>query len=277
MSTATLAADFINRMRLFLSKRYYRWIYDRIYFSHWLTRDLHFFNLGLSPVDSEIKAIPWLAGEQSQAQSYLEVVKAFRRHLPDRSPERLLEVSTGLGGGMLLLANCFPSTVLFGIDFSPNSIRRTRNLVADAQLVLANAHRIPFSEASFSLLLNVESLHALDAPVFFQEAGRLVADEGLLVIVDFKDMSAVELMPWLESNARSTGFRIVEFRILSHEVLQSADADTRRRALLERRIPFAFKSLVNEMTAGPGSELRRQYESDEKTYFLCAMQRLHRA
>lgn len=263
----------LNQLRLALNRWFRRFFYNHIYYSDWLTGDLRFFNLGVVPVDTGIVSNLPVQDEQHQAQVYVEAVKAFRRHGADPSPARVLEVSTGLGGGLLVLSNSFPDAKLFGIDYAQAAVRRSRRTLPGAALAVADARAAPFKDLSFALIVNVESFHAVDAGRFFSEARRLLTDDGLLVIIDFRKAPVDGLKHWITGQADASAMTIVEFLDLTPNAIASARSDAPRRERLLKRIPWPFRKLAHEMTAGEGSELLQQYLSGEKTYFLCALKK----
>jgi len=259
----------LNQIRLALNRQFRRFFYNHIYYSDWLTRDLHFFNLGVVPVDASIVSTLPFPDEQHQAQVYVEAIKAFRRHSNNPTPARVLEVSIGLGGGLGVLGQCFPTADIFGLDYARASIRRSRRTQPGAALVVADAQTAPFKDRSFSLMVNVESFHALNAGMFFSEAKRILTADGLLVIIDFRKAPVDRLQHWITEQAEAAGMIVAEFLDLTQNAIASARSDAPRRNRLLQRIPFPFKKLAYEMTAGEGSDLLQQYLDGEKTYFLC--------
>lgn len=260
-----------NHLRIIISKRFNRFFYDYIYYSTWLTKNLKFFNLGITPVDTEIESNHFVVGEKHQAQVYFEVIKAYQRHASHQTPDKVLEISVGLGGGLQLLAHSFPNAQLFGLDYSKTSARRTQQLVPQASLLVADAHFVPLISQHFALLVNVESLHALKMQDFFQEARRLLQVDGLLIIIDFRKGRIHELHNRLAYEAQLAHLEMLEFTDLTERVLASSLIDNARRKQLKHRVPLPFRKWVNEMTAAEGSVIRKQYEAGEKTYFLCVL------
>lgn len=263
----------LNQLRLALNTQFRRFFYNRIYYSDWLTGHLRFFNLGVAPVDTDIVSTLPVQDEQHQAQVYVEAIKTFARHSSNPAPARILEVSTGLGGGLLVLSHRFPAAEIFGLDYAQAAIRRSRRTLPGAILVVADAQAAPFSDRSFPLIVNVESFHALNAVTFLTEAKRLLSDDGLLVLIDFRKAPVEPLRHWLGEQADAAGMTIVEFIDLTRNAIASARADTPRRDRLLKRIPPPFRKLAHEMTAGEGSDLLQQYLNGEKTYFLCALKK----
>lgn len=260
--------EWLNDRRLALNKNFRRFFYNQIYYGKWLTRGLYFFNLGVTPINPEIAAWATVAKEKHQAQVYYEAIKSYLRHASVTLPERVLEVSTGLGGGLLILSRFFPEAKIFGLDYSTLSIQRSKKAFDSSFLTVADAHSPPYRDSSFDLIVNVESLHALQIQQFLSEARRILVRNGLLVIVDFRMVPTHHLYPWLQAQAAEAGLEVLEYLDMTQNAIQSSREDTDRRKLLVGRVPFFFRNLVNEMTAGEGSALRQQYESGAKTYFL---------
>jgi ubiquinone/menaquinone biosynthesis C-methylase UbiE len=258
----------LNACRLALNKHFRRFLYNKIYYGNRLTRGLNFFNLGVSPIDPELAVFDEFSGEQHQAQVYFEAVKCFRRHALKQHPERVLEVSTGLGGGLLVLSKFFPDSEIFGLDYSITSIARSRRVLATSSLVVADAQLPPFRNGSFGFIVNVESFHALRVNDFLREARRILLPDGLIVIVDFRMGTANDLRCWLAAQASAVNLDLIEFSDLTNNAIQSCQDDQVRRNLLAARLPFFLRGIVNEMTAGEGADLRNQYETGAKTYFM---------
>lgn len=140
---------------------------------------------------------------------------------------------------------------------------------------MADAHLLPYRDNGFQLIINVESLHALQIQQFLSEARRILVRDGLLVIVDFRMVPTHHLYQWLQAQAADAGLELLEYLDMTQNAIQSSREDMARRELLVGRVPFFFQNLVNEMTAGDGSALRQQYESGAKTYFYVRCDRFN--
>jgi SAM-dependent methyltransferase len=265
-----MLSEALNRLRTFLSRRHLRFFYDHIYYSGWISRDRNFFNSGISPVDAEIRGLDFVQGEEDQAQTYYEAVKAYRRWRPAAEPRRILELGVGLGGGIPVIKAFFPESDFFGLDLSVASVRRSSRHARNA-LAVANCLRAPFRDGAFDLIVWVEASQALELPGLLEEPRRLLAPGGLLVIVDFRKMASGALEALLRESARQVGLAVLEYANITHRLLEARRMKSERNVRLEQRVVFPLRSVVREMTAAEGSERYAQYERGQRTYYICVL------
>ncbi len=93
----------------------------------------------------------------------------------------VLEVGCGRGGGGAYVAEHFRVSRLTGLDFSGAAIRFARAHHADPRLrfVRGDAENLPFPDAWFDAVLNVESSHCYpDVPRFTSEVARVLRPGG---------------------------------------------------------------------------------------------------
>ena len=92
------------------------------------------------------------------------------------APRRILEVGTGTGSGAAIIHARFPDAELTGVDLSEEMIKRARAHLPDATFQVADAAALPFPDASFDLVVQ------LNVPVYFPELARVVAPGGCVLI-----------------------------------------------------------------------------------------------
>ena len=103
--------------------------------------------------------------------------------------DRVLEVGSGPGMGIELLAERAEGGVVVGIDLSPAMVDLARARIADlasrgrAQVHVAAAERLPFADGSFAKALAVHVAQFWPAPEpALAEVRRVLADGGTLVL-----------------------------------------------------------------------------------------------
>ena len=99
----------------------------------------------------------------------------------DAPPRRVLDVGTGTGAALALVAGRFPDAELVGVDLAPSMLAEARrvlpaDVLARARLELADAAALPFAESEFDL---VTLQNAIPFPA---ELGRVVAPGGTVVV-----------------------------------------------------------------------------------------------
>lgn len=101
----------------------------------------------------------------------------------------LLDVSSGTGRELAGIARRFPAAHLVGVDISPGMMRLgRRNLQragVDAWLALADAHTLPFPDATFHGVMHVGGLNGFtDKRLALAEMFRVARPGAPVVVVD---------------------------------------------------------------------------------------------
>jgi SAM-dependent methyltransferase len=124
--------------------------------------------------------------EGSFREGYLPLVEAA-----SMAPgERLLDVGIGSGADLPLLARAAPAGVeVWGVDLAPGMLRlgrdRARALGMAVRMLLADAHALPFPDASFDRVLHVGATNSFRDPRrAVAEMARVAKPGAPIVIVD---------------------------------------------------------------------------------------------
>ena len=110
----------------------------------------------------------------------------------------VLEVGSGRGGGAAFVAKYLRPKSMIGIDYADRSVRFCRRAYELPNLSFApgDAEHMPFDDASFDVVLNVESSHCYpDMARFVAEAARVLRPAGRLLFADMRHRSAMESRP----------------------------------------------------------------------------------
>jgi len=114
---------------------------------------------------------------------------ALRPHA-DGSPVRILEVGVGAGANMPLLARALPRGTageLWGVDYSRGMLRQAawRLRRTPVRLLLADAHALPFPDASFDRVFHVGGINGYrDIRRALTEMARVARPDTPIVVVD---------------------------------------------------------------------------------------------
>ncbi|MFC1945696.1 class I SAM-dependent methyltransferase [Chloroflexota bacterium] len=97
------------------------------------------------------------------------------------SGKRLLEVGCGAGLGLGYLADI--AAEVMGGDISEKNIRLARQHYGDrVKLLHLDAHKLPFPNSSYDIIISMEVIQYLDLPVFLEECRRVLKKGGALLL-----------------------------------------------------------------------------------------------
>lgn len=138
---------------------------------------------------------------QARARYALEpYLQPFAR-FEDARGKDVLEVGVGMGADHQEWARCKPRS-LTGVDLTPHAIEWTRARLAlhglESRLLVTDAERLPFRDASFDLVYSWGVIHhspATEAAV--REIRRVVRPGGCVRVMIYQRRSLVGAMLWL--------------------------------------------------------------------------------
>jgi SAM-dependent methyltransferase len=185
---------------------------------------------------------------------------------------RVLDVGCGRGGTVHVLTHFFSPRSVTGLDLSAAAIAFCRRVhrYPNVRFEEGDAENLPFADASFDVVTNVESSHGYpQVHSFYREVYRVLAPGGHFLYTDVMPVeSRQEGMAFLES----LGFRIERERDITANVLLSCDEIARTRVQ-------AFDSVSNDpelmanFLAVPGSGVYDALQQRIWTYNMAKMRK----
>ena len=199
----------------------------------------------------------------------------------------VLEVGCGRGGGTAFVFDRHGPRSMMGLDLARSAIARCRRQYERPGLtfVRGDAEALPFADARFDVVLNVESSHCYpDVPRFLYEVHRVLRPEGFLLLADvrsttLRERSGDTLMPRSDipqflSQLRDSPFTVIEQEDITANVLRALQLDSpRRRRLIENRVPAALQPHALAFSAVEGTPLYESYATGELTYLRLVLQK----
>jgi ubiquinone/menaquinone biosynthesis C-methylase UbiE len=189
----------------------------------------------------------------------------------DLAAKRVLDVGCGRGGTLAVVNQFFDAATKVGVDLSSHAIaycRRTHHL-ANTSFEQADAEQLPFSDASFDAVLNIESSHSyLDIDAFYREVKRVLAAGGYFL---YTDVFARERFDRQQERLRQMGFSIERERDITRNVLLSCRETAERRAQAFQ--PTRESSILDDFLSTPGSSVFQEMESGGAVYRILKMRR----
>ncbi len=252
-----------------LKKRAWRWWYR--YFERRLGEEqLWFLNYGLATPDDEIPSLhPEDEENRASIQLYHRVAAAI-----DLAGLAVLEVSCGRGGGALYLKGYLGPRLVIGLDQTETALAFCRRHRPDAALglVCGDALALPFPDASFDVLLNVEASHCYPSLTeFLSEARRVLRPNGHLLYADMRRNAECEA--W-RACLKDAGFEVVaEEELTEHVVRALTAAHDRKESLIRRIVPRFPRRLVRLFAATKGTATYRKLASGDLRYLRFVLHR----
>ncbi len=139
---------------------------------------------------------------------------------------RVLEVGSGRGGGAAYIARTFAPAEVVGADFSSTAVNRARRFHADVPRLtfqVGDAEALPFPDASFDVIVNIESSHCYaDVGAFAREVHRVLKPGGVFTWADMRNPA---MLPALERDFAVPGLEQVAETDLTAGVVAALDSN----------------------------------------------------
>jgi SAM-dependent methyltransferase len=243
-------------MRKRLWHRWYDFLARRYRDSDWT-----FMNYGFQDASvGYLKLEPADENDRSCIQLYNHVAGAV-----DLSNRRVLEVGSGRGGGCSFVARYLKPARVTGVDLAERAIAfcKNRYRIHGLDFQTGDAENLPFADAAFDAVVNVESSHCYpDLGQFFREVLR---SDGHFLYADLHERGT--LNEWRDS-LRASGLRIIRETDITPAVVRALDQDNERKsAVIDRLVPRVFRSSFYDFAGIRGSKIDRGFRSGSLAYF----------
>ena len=184
----------------------------------------------------------------------------------DLAGREVLEVGSGRGGGASFIARYHRPARITGADCSPQAVTRCQKrhaAVAHLAFTVGDVEQLPFPDASFDAVVNVESSHCYGhIEKFFAEAVRGLRPEGHFLYIDFRPAS--EVPAWHAALAAQPGWAQIAHEDITAAVADALQADdARKRQLIAEFIPPAFHHCFGEFAGLVGGQMDEGFRKRE--------------
>jgi SAM-dependent methyltransferase len=253
-----------------LRRLLWRWWYGRLA-RRYTGADWTFMNYGLVPPAGTAPTLdPADEPDRFCIQLYHRVTSAA-----PLAGKEVLEVGSGRGGGASFVARYHRPARVTGADFSPQAVAlcQKRHVgVANLSFVVGDAERLPFPDASFDAVVNVESSHCYGhVDRFFAEAARVLRPGGVFLYTDFR--AATDVPAWHAALA-APGWERIDFEDITAAVAAALEADdARKRRLIAEFIPPRFRHLFGEFAGLTGGQMHEGFRKRTILYHRFAFRK----
>jgi ubiquinone/menaquinone biosynthesis C-methylase UbiE len=241
-------------------------LWNRFYSIDW--GDTTTNNYGYAPADGDHP-------QRFQHQMYLQLLQRLREARDIKPGLKLLEVSCGRGGGLNAVLSEATEIDATGLDVAHSAVEFCRKAYGESdrlRFVQGSALELPFPDASFDAVLNVEASNDYpDRALFFREVARVLKPDGILLYADTMKQGRRQGM---EHELASAGFQ-GEFRDITNNVAEACRLDSpRRREVIRKHAPvlgrLLLKRQLHNYAAVEGSSKFDAFVQGRRTYLMTA-------
>lgn len=243
-----------------------KWVWKRLYnllSRSWPDADWRFMNYGYLPP-------PGQAGFALEARDEPDraFIGLYHQAVAGLAVEgsRVLEVGCGRGGGAAYVARYFRPASMVGLDYSPITLRRARRLNAGCaalQFRTGDAEALPFADASFDIVINIESSHCYaDMARFVSEVARVLKPGGWFCWADMRGTTQIDA---LDRSFDHPALMPVHEADITEGVVRALDVMNERKTARIARAPLLRRFLL-EFAGTRGSMLYQGFGSGHVHY-----------
>ena len=254
-----------------LNRRVWQGWYD-ILTSRYQKADWTFMNYGYSDPDPSAPRFALSASDEPNRyfiQLYHHVASAVS--LKGKS---VLEVGSGRGGGSSYIAREFGPSAVTGVDCSEKAITFCNQVHSFPTLKFApgDCESLPFPDGAIDAVVNVESSHCYPSMSgFLNEVARVLRPGGHLL---WADLRAGETSDDLRKLFEAAGFKVLQDRIITPNVLAALDQITeRKQEMIERNVPRLFRPLVSDFAGVRGTKVYDRFLTGTAVYYSFTLQK----
>jgi SAM-dependent methyltransferase len=166
----------------------------------------------------------WITPSDTRYRHHLNLVKRVLAGI-DLGGKAVLEIGCGRGGNCYYLSHYCQTRQVVGVDVCVSNLalaRQDRRLQG-VGLLAGDAQHLPFADASFDVVLNLESSHCYRQFLqFLSEVTRVLRRPGLFCFADLWNVDFLELdWPARECALENCSLEIVAEEDISEQVFQA--------------------------------------------------------
>ena len=186
----------------------------------------------------------------------------------------VLEVGSGRGGGSSYISRCLHPKSVVGLDFSRRAVDLCNQRFDDPRVsfTAGSAEAMPFADATFDVVVNVESSHCYQSmETFLSEVHRVLRPGGYFCTADFRP---TEGLAKLRRQLTSTPMRLIEDADITLNVRRSLDAaNADKRVLVDNIRPRVIRKPMRWFSAVDGTGIFEALHDGRTVYTRWILQK----
>ena len=184
------------------------------------------------------------------------------------SGKKILEVSSGHGGGASYITRTFHPQQYIAMDLNAEAVAysQKKHILPNLKFQQGDAMALPFADETFDVVINVEASHCYpDFARFLREVARVLKPGGCLLYADLRYPSGEE--EWMNDLFHTSALRVDSMRLINPEVVRGMELNTERyQAMVTQSLPKFLHPLAFDFAGVKGSRLYRDAVSGVLTY-----------
>lgn len=255
----------MRKLRKMKWKTFYGFLAWRFPTPEWV-----FMNYGY---DHPAEALP-LAPQDEGNRYFIQLYAHTLGQAGDAARRDVLEVGCGRGGGSEWIARTQGVKSMTGMDLAASAVAfcRANHRSPALTFTQGDAESLPFADATFDAVINVESCHHYPSPAaFFREVSRVLRPGGHFCVTTYWEEAQLERF---RRELAAAHLEVVGHTDITSYVVNALKAsDERKMALIRRHAPRYLRPMLKFFAAVEGSEIHRGLTEGRLTYVTYVMRK----
>ena len=240
------------------------------------TPEWAFMNYGFAPAAGTLGTTPTLGLSDEPDRLCIQLYDHAIGHTDLRNKD-VLEVGSGRGGGASYISRYLEPRSVTGMDFSQEAVdlcNRHRRAGPSLEFVCGDAQQMPFPDASFDAVINIESSHCYGSvDAFLAEVRRVLRPGGRFF---FADLRSIRGAASLRHQFSGSGLTIEKEEDITKNVLAALRLDSARKlGLIDAFIPRMFHRPFRAFAGIEGTWNYAGFESGKLRYLSAQLAKSH--
>lgn len=188
--------------------------------------------------------------------------------------KEMLEVGCGRGGGANYIRKYLKPKKVTGLDIALNAIKlaNEKHSTGGLQFIQGNAENLPFNDAGFDVVINVESCHAYGSvPAFLKEVKRVLRPGGYFLCTDIRSPNGMQT---LKNNLLATGMHFSIEEDITNNVINAIELEEEvKQKRISDSIPKWLIKAFKEFAGVKGSKIHKDLQEGSLVYHRFVLQK----
>lgn len=192
----------------------------------------------------------------------------------DISNSSVLEIGSGRGGGACYVQRHLSTSTVTGLDISTDAVDLCQSSFREPGLtfVQGDSESLPFGDAEFDVVLNIESSHCYgNINQFLSEVRRVLKKDGVFLWCDFRTLDEMEK---LFRSFMSAGFSIKKEKDITPNIMLALEKLTpHRKNQIKNHVPKIIQGVFESYAGVKGGSVNRAFLSGQLIYKSATLKR----